>query len=109
VSLAVGGAASLALTIAVVALLRHPALELLRELCRAEHRARYWWHMSALGMATGAALGAVLGMLTSSEGDRWRAAVAMVRGDSAGLLAGAAVIAAAMLLFAAQLREGQRR
>lgn len=77
----------------VLGLLRAPLSAMLVEECVLEHRARFWWRVSAAELVAGTALCASTSLApTGLRDDPWLAAVATVRGGVAGLLVSLAAI-----------------
>jgi hypothetical protein len=71
----------------VLRALRAPLLAMLVEVCVVNHRARFWWHVSAAELVVGTALCASTSLaLTGLRADPWLTAVAVLRGGCAGLL-----------------------
>jgi hypothetical protein len=76
----------------VLWLLRAPLLAILLEVCVLDHRARFWWRVSAAELVVGTAFCASTSLAVSSSTDRWLSAVAVLRGGYAGLLVSIAAI-----------------
>lgn len=80
---------------AVLRALRAPLLAMLVEVCVLQHRARFWWRVSAAELVVGTALCASTSLaLTGLTADPWHLAVAVLRGGCAGLLLSLAAITA---------------
>ncbi len=92
-SLVIAGVVVVSTSGLVLRVLRAPLLAMLVEACVLNHRARFWWRVSAAELVVGTALCASTSLaVTGLTADPWLTAVAVLRGGCAGLLVSMAAI-----------------